>query len=86
MRYVTSIEQLAKQEGIEQGVIQMGRDNVIDILETRFEQVPDSILSVVNGIEDTSVLKMLLKRAIAIPSTAQFQQVLDDLTTTSESV
>ena len=89
MRYVTSIERLAKQEGIEQGleqgleqgIIQMGRDNVIDILETRFGEVPDSIVSVINGIEEASVLKMLLKRAIAISSIAEFQQVLDDLTT-----
>lgn len=81
MRYVTSIERLAKQEGIEQGVIQMGRDNVIDILETRFGEVPDSIVSVINRIENASVLKMLLKRAIAIPSTAEFQQVLDNLST-----
>ncbi|MEH2250792.1 hypothetical protein [Nostoc sp.] len=31
-------------------------------------------------IEEPSVLKMLHKSAIAIPSTAEFQQVLDNLT------
>lgn len=44
MRYVTSIERLAKQEGIEEGlqegrqlgVIQSSQDSVIEVLETRF--------------------------------------------------
>lgn len=44
MLYVTSIQRLAKQEGIEEGlqdgrqlgVIQSSRDSVIEVLETRF--------------------------------------------------
>ncbi|YAF96669.1 MAG: hypothetical protein AB3A66_03035 [Nodularia sp. CChRGM 3473] len=79
MRYVTSIERLAKQEGIEQGILQMGRDNVIDLLETRFGEVPSGILEVINGIEDASLLKTLLNRAIAIPSITEFQQVLESI-------
>jgi hypothetical protein len=84
MRYVTSIERLAKaegiQEGIEQGIqegiLQNARDSVIEVLETRFGEVPSSIVEVVNQIKESAVLKMLLKRAIAIPSTAEFQQIL----------
>ncbi|MFN7659355.1 MAG: transposase, partial [Dolichospermum sp.] len=75
MRYVTSIERLAKQEGIEEGlqegrqlgVIQSSQDSVIEVLETRFGQVPITIINAVNNINDSSVLKTLLKRAISIP-------------------
>jgi hypothetical protein len=49
------------------------------VLETRFGEVPSSIVEVINRIEEPSVLKMLHKSAIAIPSTAEFQQVLDNL-------
>ncbi|MEH1847107.1 MAG: transposase [Nostoc sp.] len=76
MRYVTSIERLAKEEGI----VETARESVIAVLETRFGEVPSSIVEVINGIEEPSVLKMLHKSAIAIPSTAEFQQVLDSLT------
>jgi hypothetical protein len=77
MRYVTSIERLAKEEGI----VQNGRENVIEVLETRFGEVSNSIVEAINSINDPSLLKTLLKSAIAIPSTTEFQQVLDNLTT-----
>ncbi|MEH2052361.1 hypothetical protein [Nostoc sp.] len=73
MRYVTSIERLAKEEGI----VENARESIITVLETRFGEVPSSIIEVINRIEEPSVLKMLHKSAIAIPSTADFQQVLD---------
>ncbi|MEH2368274.1 transposase [Nostoc sp.] len=76
MRYVTSIERLAKEEGI----VETARESIITVLETRFEEVPSSIVEVINAIEEPSVLKMLHKSAIAIPSTAEFQQLLDNLT------
>ena len=84
MRYVTSIERLAKQEGIEEGlqegrqlgVIQGSQDSVIQVLETRFGQVPITIINAVNNINDSSVLKTLHKRAISIPSLAEFEQLL----------
>ncbi|MEH1894302.1 MAG: transposase [Nostoc sp.] len=76
MRYVTSIERLAKEEGI----VENARESIITVLETRFGEVPSSIVEVINRIEEPSVLKMLHKSAIAIPSTAEFQQLLDHLT------
>jgi hypothetical protein len=83
MRYVTSIERLAKAEGIEQGIeqgiLQNARDSVIEVLETRFGEVPSSIVEVVNQIEESAVLKTLHKRAIAIPSVAEFEQLLQTI-------
>ncbi|ODG96276.1 transposase [Nostoc sp. KVJ20] len=75
MRYVTSIERLAKEEGI----VENARESIITVLETRFGEVPSSIVEVINKIEEPSVLKMLHKSAISIPSTVEFQQVLDSL-------
>ena len=82
MRYVTSIERLAKEEAIVETV----RESIITVLETRFGEVPNSIVEVINKIEEPSVLKMLHKSAMsttgfayAIPSTAELQQILDSL-------
>lgn len=74
MRYVTSIERLA----IEEGILQNARENVIDILQTRFGIVPSEIISVINAIDEPSVLKTLLKRAIAVGKVVEFQQVLNE--------
>ncbi len=80
MRYVTSIERLAKEEGIEEGIVQNSRESVLEVLETRFGEVPTSIVEAINGINEPSLLKTLLKSAIAIPSTTEFQQLLHNLT------
>ena len=79
MRYVTSIERLAKQEGMEQGILQKAREDAIAVLETRFPEVPNSIVERINGINDPSVLKTLFTRAILIGSVEEFQQVLDEV-------
>lgn len=77
MRYVTSIERLAKEEA----VIETLRENVIENLATRFEQVPTRVVEAVNKIEDVAVLKSLLRRAILVSSVAEFE---DDLTEVSD--
>ena len=77
MRYVTSIERLAKQEGIEQGILLKGRELVIRLLEKRFEAVPSSIVDTISEIDDSSVLQRLFDRAISIGSVAEFQEVLN---------
>ncbi|MFB2917491.1 MULTISPECIES: transposase [Aerosakkonema] len=75
MRYVTSIERLAKEEAI----IETSRENAIDILETRFGDVPSSIVEAINGIDRVSVLKRLLKIAVVIGSLADFHKVLNEM-------
>ncbi len=87
MRYVTSIERLAIEEGIqqgieqgiEQGIVQASRNYIIQFLQIRFGEVPTSIVDALNGINDAAVLRSLFTRAIAINSLAEFQQVLDEV-------
>ncbi|MCL1465814.1 transposase [Argonema galeatum] len=75
MRYVTSIERLAKEEGI----VETSRGHIIQFLQTRFAEVPNSIVDTLNGINDASVLQTLFTRSIAISSLAEFQEVLDEM-------
>jgi hypothetical protein len=81
MPFLSRIELDAKQEGIEeglqQGILQTAREAVLEVLETRFEVVPSEVMEAVNQIEDTPLLKQLLKQAIAIPSIEEFQQLLE---------
>ena len=80
MPFLSRIELDAQQEGLQQGLQQSWqtlRETVIEVLEMRFVEVPPELSEVLNGIEDVSVLKQLLKQAIAIPSIEEFQQVLE---------
>jgi hypothetical protein len=72
MRYVTSIERI----GMKKGILQTAREDVIDVLETRFEEVPPSMAEVIQGMEDPSLLKSLLRQAATLGSLEEFEQAL----------
>ena len=78
MPYVTSVERLAREEGLQQGlqqgIIREARENLLTVLETRFEALPTSLVDLINHIESHSLLKTLLIRGIIIGSIAEFQQ------------
>jgi flagellar biosynthesis/type III secretory pathway protein FliH len=91
MPLLSRIELEAKQEGIaegrQQGLQQSRqtlRETVIEVLEMRFVEVAPEVSEVLNGIEDVSVLRRLLKQAIAIPSIEDFQQVLQQIPANEE--
>jgi len=46
------------QLGIKQGVVQSTRENIFDILQTRFQNVPlpESMVQTVNSIDDSALL------------------------------
>ncbi len=78
MRYVTSIERLAKQEGVEQGKLENAREDIVEILKTRFGEVPEQIASLVNTMSDLPMLKRFFTSAITINSIEEFQQLIDE--------
>jgi len=80
MRYVTSIERLAKEEGIEEGMLQKAREDVIKILQTRFGVAPSTVVEVINGIGNHSLLETLFTNSITIASIEEFQQLLNEST------
>ncbi len=79
MPYVTSIERFAQARGESLGRTTEVRENVLEVLEVRFEAVPETIVEVVNQIEDTALLKSLLRQAITIATLEEFQTLLPSL-------
>lgn len=77
MPYVTSVERLARQEGISEGVLQQKREDVIEVLEVRFEELPNELVEKINQIEDLEFLKTLHRQAITIGSLDDFQGLLE---------
>jgi hypothetical protein len=84
MPHITLFEELALKEGrqeglvegLEKGILQTAREAIIDVLDTRFGQVPDSVRERVNALCSEPTLKNLLRRAVRTPSLEEFQSAL----------
>ena len=80
MPHITLFEELALKEGLEKGlqkglekgILQTGREAILDVLDTRFGEVPDAVREQVNALCSEPTLKELHRRAILIPSLAEF--------------
>jgi hypothetical protein len=76
MPHITLFEELALKEGLEKGlekgILQTGREVILDVLDTRFGEVPDAVRERVNALCSEPTLKELHRRAILIPSLAEF--------------
>lgn len=72
MQYVTSFERI----GIKKGTLETSREDIVEILKARFEFVPDSIITFIDGMEELSALKQLLRKAATVESIDEFQDVL----------
>jgi hypothetical protein len=72
MQYVTSYERI----GIKKGTLETSRGDIVEILKARFEFVPDSIITFIDGMEELSALKKLLRKAATVESIDEFQDLL----------
>lgn len=57
MRYVTSIERRAIQQGIEQGALQTLQANVIEVLTLRFRTIPQELIDQIQQSANPDWLK-----------------------------
>jgi len=68
--------QEGRQEGLEKGILQTAREAIIDVLDTRFDHVPESVRERVSAIGSETTLRELLRRAVRTPSLEEFQAAL----------
>ncbi|MBD1928543.1 hypothetical protein H6F74_20150 [Trichocoleus sp. FACHB-90] len=86
MPYITSIEPRAMARWELQGRLESARENVIEVLEARFEVVPQSIVEVINDIDDLSVLKSFFRKGITITSLSEFWDFINSIRSESEQL
>ncbi len=79
MQYITSFERHGIQKGVQQGQLQASREAVEDILQVRFDPVPESIIEVLQAIDDVAELKQLHREAVTVSTLEEFQMMLDRL-------
>ena len=84
MPFISPMEELIQEEamerGLQQGTLQTQRENILDLLQVRFGEIPQSVVETVNGLEDITTLKQLFLQAISVGSLAEFEQLLDSST------
>ena len=85
MKYVTSFERIATKRGLEKGMqqgmqqgmqkgeLKRAREDVLDILMARFEQITTDIVEVINRLNNSAILKDLLKKAALADSLQTFE-------------
>lgn len=69
-----------REQGVQQGIQQDDRESVLDILESCFEAVPQSVIKKLNEINHPSVLKVLRRKALKAKSLDEFEKVLGLMT------
>jgi hypothetical protein len=84
MPYVTSIQQLGREEGLQMGReeglqtgrLQALREAICETIEARFGEVPAAVGERVNAMEDAARLKELHRLAVVSPSLTEFESAL----------
>ena len=74
MPYITSIERIGMERGLEQGAQQM----LLDALDERFGTLPETVFDAIHQIQDPEQLSLLLRHAIRSASLEEFQSLLSD--------
>ncbi|MDB9313190.1 hypothetical protein PN462_08765 [Spirulina sp. CS-785/01] len=75
MPYITNVERFA----LERGKRQKSREDIFEVLQVRFESIPNELVEAINQIEDDSSLTNLLRQAITINSLEDFLERVQDL-------
>lgn len=77
MKYVATFERNAEkrgmQRGMQRGELKRAREDVLDILMARFEQISTEIVHVINTLNNSAMLKELLKKAALTDSLEAFE-------------
>ena len=90
MQIVTSWQQKGREEGLKQGLqqgqIRKGQEDIIRILEFRLkEDISLDLRGIIQRIDDLEVLGNLLVQAVTTPSLEEFESVVNQLVADEES-
>ena len=80
MPYISSVERHAMERGlelgIEQGIEQGLRESILDLLEMRFNQLPDDYRAGLGAIKEIETLRLLRKKAYEVENLSLFGDYL----------
>jgi hypothetical protein len=74
MPFLSTIEEMALEEGAKL----TNQKHIILALQSRFGEIPNSLIETINQIEDVSVLESLFVPSVTINSLGELQQLVND--------
>jgi hypothetical protein len=74
MPFLSTLEEMA----LEQGAKSTSQTHIINLLEKRFGEIPETLIQTINQIEDLSLLEQLHLETISVNSVAEFEQLIPD--------
>lgn len=81
MKYVTTIERRAIEQGLEQGLeqgrLQTLREMLVEALTLRFEQIPEELVATLAKLSDLQQLKQYHRQAITAGSLEEFEHMIE---------
>jgi len=80
MPYITSIEEMGRREGRQEGLITARQNDILDVVGVRFGEVPEGVREAVDSIQDEARLSALLKVAIRARSVEELTRGVEDST------
>ncbi|MCX6921786.1 MAG: hypothetical protein NT154_00980 [Verrucomicrobia bacterium] len=72
MPHITSIERLSRQEGRQEGRRLTLQENVLDIIQARFGEVPYTLREHILSVGDDTELKRLIRQSALVNTLADF--------------
>ena len=66
------IREKGMQQGMQQGIIQKAKEDVIEVLELRFGKISPEIIDKINQTNDPAKLKELLKKGVQVKEIDHF--------------
>ena len=77
MQYVTSFERYGIKKGRQEGMLKTSREDIVDILQLRFERVPASLVKMIEALDDPGLLKQLHRDAVTARALDDFAAILN---------
>ncbi|NEP59236.1 MAG: hypothetical protein F6K31_19815 [Symploca sp. SIO2G7] len=85
MPYITSVERRGLEKGLQQGLQQGKQENILQLLEIRFEDVAQELKQIIEKLDDIELLGKLFAQAATTQSLDEFESVVSQYVTDDES-
>jgi hypothetical protein len=82
MPFLSTMEEMAEKRGEERGreeeAKSTNKKSIINLLQARFGELPESLIESVNKIEEISVLEKLLLKTVSVSSVEEFEELIKE--------
>jgi hypothetical protein len=78
MPFLSTMEEMAEKRGEEKGEKSNNKKSIINLLQKRFGELPETLRESVNKIEEMSVLEKLLLETVTVSSAEEFEELIKE--------